>query len=393
MARVESIGIRRLEAIHYYVHDLERSQRFYTDKLGFACTARSGAELVEGGHQRALVFESGNCRVVCSSPVGEGGRAHRYLAKHPDGVGSLIFEVENIERAFALLETRGGTPIHEIQETRTPTGGFKSFVIATPFGDTTFRFLERTGDFTLYPGFEALAAPVSDVTAPFLTFDHVTSNFETMSPALLWLEHVLGFERFWHVEFHTDDVRQRVDKAGSGLRSVVMWDPQSQVKFACNEPYRPNFKASQINVFHEQHRGDGVQHVALTVRDILSCVERLRTRGVEFMPTPKAYYDALRARLTELGVGDIAEPVARLEELGILVDGAGRGRYLLQIFLKDSAHTYGSEEAGPFFYELIQRAGDPGFGAGNFRALFESIEREQLSERDREPEATTKGAS
>ncbi|HXN32528.1 MAG TPA: VOC family protein, partial [Polyangiaceae bacterium] len=210
-------------------------------------------------------------------------------------------------------------------------------------------------------------------------FDHVTSNFETMAPALLWMEHVLGFERFWQVQFHTDDVARLADQGGSGLRSAVMWDPASGVKFANNEPRRPNFKASQINIFHEEHRGDSVQHVALAVSDIVEAVRGMRKRGVEFMNTPKAYYDALPERLKGLGVGAISESLAALEELQILADGDGPGRYLLQIFLKDSAGLYASAEAGPFFYEIIQRHGDTGFGAGNFRALFESIERQQLS--------------
>lgn len=381
MSTVAPLGIRRVEAIHYYVRDLERSRRFYTEKLDFQEIGASGTLLSEEGHQRALVFQAGSCRVVCSTPHGAGGRAARYLAKHPDGVGSVVFEVENVERAFSLLEGRGGTPVHEIQVDDGPQGRFKSFVITTPFGDTTFRFVEREGEYPLYPGFEVYQAPSGGQNAlGFERFDHLTSNFETMAPALLWLEHVLGFERFWQVEFHTDDVARRIDAQGSGLRSVVMWDPLSGVKFANNEPYRPNFKASQINVFHEEHRGDGVQHVALTVSNIVDAVRKLRARGVEFMPTPKAYYEALGARLATLGVGALEEPVKALEENEILVDGDGPGRYLLQIFLKDSAGMYAAPEAGPFFYEIIQRHGDDGFGAGNFRALFESIEHTQRAE-------------
>jgi 4-hydroxyphenylpyruvate dioxygenase len=149
------------------------------------------------------------------------------------------------------------------------------------------------------------------------------------------------------------------------------------LKFANNEPYRPNFKASQINLFHEDHRGDGVQHIALGVRDIIASVRNLRARGVEFMRTPSTYYDALPERLRALGIDAIDEDLSTLRELELLVDGHGAHSYLLQIFLKDSAGMYGSPDAGPFFYELIQRKGDSGFGAGNFRALFESIEREQ----------------
>jgi 4-hydroxyphenylpyruvate dioxygenase len=377
MGLVAPLGIRRIEALHYYVRDLERSRRFYTEKLDFAEVGQSGVELVEGGRQRAVVFEAGACRIVCSSPAGDGGRADRYLKKHPDGIGSIVFEVDDVERAFSLLEARGGTPIDDVRDHRGPAGTLRTFLIATPFGDTTFRFVERRGDFPLYPGFERYETARGGAnTAGFSHFDHVTANFETMTPALLWLEHVLGFERFWQVEFHTDDVARR-DEHGSGLKSVVMWDRASGVKFANNEPHRPNFKESQINVFHEEHRGDGVQHVALALPDIGRAVRELRTRGVEFMPTPKTYYDALPQRLAKLGIGTLVEPLAELEQLEILVDGDGPGRYLLQIFLKDSAGTHHSADAGPFFYELIQRRGDEGFGAGNFRALFESIERDQ----------------
>lgn len=372
---MESLGIQRLDALHYYVRDLGRSRQFYTERLDFSVIAESAERLNEGGRQRSMIFQAGASRVVCSTPVGEGGRAHRYLERHPDGIGSLVFEVEDADRAFQLLEARGGTPIAEVEATRFENGSFKTFVITTPFGDTTFRFVERKGEVPVYPGFEPVAAAGPSNALGFVGFDHVTSNFETMAPALLWCEHVLGFERFWDVQFHTEPER------GSGLRSVVMWDPRSGIKLANNEPFRPNFKASQINLFHEEHRGDGIQHVALAVQDIISAVRGMRKKGVPFMPTPHAYYEALPGRLDALGVSPIRESLSDLEELGILVDGDGANRYLLQIFLKDSAETYGASEAGPFFYEVIQRAGDQGFGAGNFRALFESIEREQRPER------------
>jgi 4-hydroxyphenylpyruvate dioxygenase len=360
------------------VRDLERSRRFYTERLDLAEVARSSEELARRGRQEAVVFEAAGCRVICSSPRGEGGRAHRFLQKHPDGVGSIVFEVEDVDRTFALLEERGGTPVHDVRTTSGPDGRFRTFLVTTPFGDTTFRFVQREGTFPLYPGFEVHATPRGGGNAfGFTAFDHVTSNFETMAPALLWMEHVLGFERFWEIAFHTDDVARRVDEHGSGLRSVVMWDRASGVKFANNEPSRPNFTASQINVFHEEHRGDGVQHVAIGVKDIVSAVRGMRDRGVAFMPTPGAYYDQLPARLASLGVGALVESADELRRLEILVDSEGPGRYLLQIFLKDSAAAHATPEAGPFFYEIIQRRGDDGFGAGNFRALFESIEREQ----------------
>jgi 4-hydroxyphenylpyruvate dioxygenase len=219
----------------------------------------------------------------------------------------------------------------------------------------------------------------------FGQLDHLTSNFRTMKPALLWMEQVLGLEEFWEVAFHTRDAAGEATRAfqaehGSGLRSVVMRDQRSGVKFANNEPWRPAFRSSQIHRFIEDHRGDGIQHAALTVKDIRATVGGLREAGVQFMPTPPAYYDALPARIEESGIGHIEEPLADLGRLGILVDGAGPGRYMLQIFLRDSAGLYGEPAAGPFFFEIIQRKGDQGFGAGNFRALFESIEREQVRE-------------
>jgi 4-hydroxyphenylpyruvate dioxygenase len=384
VARLEPVGIVRLEALHYYVHDLARSRRFYTERLDFAEVGASSAELERGGKQRSATFEAGGVRVVCSEPVGDGGRAWRWLRHHPDGVGSLVFEVEDADRTFALLEERGGTPITDVQRFADDGGDLRTFSITTPFGGTTFRFVERRGYGGLYPGIDRLPAPRGGQNRfGFAAFDHVTSNFETMKPALLWMEHVLGFEEFWEVQFHTRDASQgearkaAMQAHGSGLRSVVMRDPRSNVKFANNEPWRPAFKSSQINVFHEEQRGDGVQHAALIVKDILGAVAGLRARGVEFMPTPASYYELLPARLQRIGVGAIPEDLRRLQELEILVDGGAPGSYMLQIFLKDSAGLYGEREAGPFFYEIIQRRGDQGFGAGNFRALFESIEREQ----------------
>jgi len=379
MSKPESLGIKRLEGIHYYVHDLERSHRFYRDKLDFALTWRSSPELERDGRQKSVCFEAGNIRIVCSSPVGEGGRAARFLSKHPDGVGTLVFEVADVDRTFRLLEQRGGTPISDIETFRDDGGTLRQFAITTPFGDCTFRFRERRGFRALYPG----AVPVAIAGGQqatnkfgFQEIDHVTSNFQTMKPMLLWLEHVLGFEQMWEVAFHTSDV-DPARKTGSGLKSIVMWDPESGTKFANNEPARPFFKSSQINIFNEELRGDGVQHVALTIGDIVSGVRALRGNGVTFMPTPGTYYDMLPERIAKSGIDKIDEDQKILRELEILVDGDHHHAYMLQIFLKEASGLYGDPKAGPFFYEIIQRKGDRGFGAGNFRALFESIERDQ----------------
>jgi 4-hydroxyphenylpyruvate dioxygenase len=378
MPQVEPLGITGIEGVHYYVRDLERSRRFYVDRLDFREIGASGPELTRAGRQRSLAFRAGQYVVICSTPEGAGGRAARFLSRHPDGIGTVAFTVDDAERTFALLERRGGTPIGEVARFEDAHGWLKTFSITTPFGDTTFRFVERRGFRATLPGYVMHEGPEGGgESAGVVRVDHVTSNFQTMMPALLWMEYVLGLSRLWDVQFHTRDVARFEVRDGSGLRSVVMSDPRSGIKFANNEPYRPNFKGSQINVFHEEHRGDGIQHLALEVRDILTTVRRLRARGVEFMRTPPAYYEALPKRLEELGIGALDEDLRELRELEVLVDGHGHGSYLLQIFLKDSAGLYQDAGAGPFFYELIQRKGDQGFGAGNFRALFESIEREQ----------------
>jgi len=351
--------------------------------------------LTEQGKQRSAVFEAGEVRVMVSEPVGQGGRAWRWLKRHPDGVGTLVFEVEDIDHTFKVLEARGGTPMSEVLTLHDDSGALRTFSITTPFGGATFRFVQRDRYAGLYPGIPRAPQPSGGKNRfGFGHLDHVTSNFETMAPALLWMEHVMGFERFWGIEFHTDDVRNekrapdhggvphvgQPSTHGSGLRSAVMWDPHSGAKFANNEPLRPFFKASQINLFYEDNQGDGIQHAALTVKDILTAVRALRQNGVDFMPTPGTYYDALPERLERIGVKRIDEDITTLRELQILVDGEREHSYMLQIFLKDSAGLYKEQEAGPFFYEIIQRKGDRGFGGGNFRALFESIERQQHSE-------------
>ncbi len=392
MAKREPLGIRKIEALHYYVRDLERTRRFFVDKLDFRELGASNAELEREGRQRAVAFQAGQAVFVIHQPVGEGGRAWRYLRKHPEGVGTVVFEVEEIDRVFRLLDERGGTFITDVQRFEADgqrahagsAGALAMFSITTPFGDTTFRFIERRAPSPLFPGF--VAAPDPGPSAGnrfgFTHIDHLTSNFQTMKPALLWMEHVLGFEPIWEIAFHTNDVAATQKREhGSGLKSVVMGDPLSGIKFANNEPFRPYFKESQINIFAEDNRGDGVQHSALAVTDILATVRGLRARGVEFMSTPGSYFDMLPERLRSSGIGSVDESLDSLRELEILIDGDKPRQYLLQIFLKEAAGLHNDPEAGPFFFEIIQRKGDQGFGAGNFRALFEAIERDQQGHR------------
>jgi 4-hydroxyphenylpyruvate dioxygenase len=294
---------------------------------------------------------------------------------------SLSFRVKNLDETMAFLEKRGGTFLADPLTDKDENGGtYRSVEIATPLGDVAFRFVERKDYKRFAPNFVDSGSGHSvDPVNMFgiKQIDHVTSNGLTMQPIIAWYRDVLGMEPFWDISFHTQDVvKERA--SGSGLRSIVMWDPVSHVKFATNEPLRPHFRDSQIAKFVDDNNGPGVQHVAFAVDNIIWSVEELKRRHVDFMETPKSYYLALPERLEKLGITNVKEEIAELERLQILVDGA-QGKYMLQIFLREAAALHDDVRAGPFFYEVIQRCGDEGFGYGNFRALFESIERFQKS--------------
>lgn len=364
MSAANPIGLRALHSITWYVNELSRKHRFFVDTLGFREVDATGPWLDERG-QESLVFEAGHCRVVCAAPTSPQSRAARFLRRHPEGIGRVTFEVEDLARARIELSKRDATfvsgdlnPNDELLE------------LATPIDDLDFCFVSATGPH---------ASPSARTGASHI--DHVTINTGTILPVSLWLQHLLGLEKHWETEFHTSDAGSR-SQLGSGLKSVVLCDPVSKIKFALNEPRRPNFFASQIELFREDHRGSGVQHVAIHVNDIVSVVSALRGRGVRFAPTPDAYYEQLSPRLERIGVGPIRESIDILRDLRILVDGSGRGRYLLQIFVEDDAAFLGGEDRSPFFLELIERKGCNAFGAGNFRALFDSIATAQASRLD-----------
>ncbi len=383
---MESLGIKKVESVHWYVHDLARTRKFYTELMDFAELGESSEELTARGKQKSVVFQAGEVTLICSAPVGEGGRAHRWLKKHPEGVGTVNYLVEDIDKAFTLLEQRGGTIIDDqIQRFDDGKGGRLAFFsITTPFGNSTFRFIQRDGYQALYPGYVAHAQPKGGKNRfGFLRVDHITSNFRTLAPMVLWAKHVMGFEEFWNIAFHTEEEIEKGNQHGTGLKSTVMWDPHSGVKFANNEPSRPRFKNSQINVFVEDQRGEGIQHLALEVKDIVNSVKTMRaTKGLDFLNTPASYYDYLPERLVKSGIKRIDESLQDLRELQILIDGHKEHQYMLQIFMKETGHLLKDSEAGPFFYEVIQRKGDKGFGGGNFKALFESIERAQQQSRN-----------
>jgi len=379
MARWAELGIKRLEDIVFYVNDIARSEAFYRDKVDFGLVGRSEAGGEDRTRETTRVFEAGDCRVTVVQPLSPESTSGRYLRRHPDGIATLVFEVDDVAATFGVLDARGATMVDDVRWYDAPEGGRLGWFDITPaFGEGRFRFVERDGYDGLGEGVAALTPDGPTNRFGFEAFDHVTSNFLTLKPMVLWCKEVLGLEEYWDIAFHTDDVAPENDH-GSGLKSIVLWDPHSGVKFANNEPMRPHFEASQIYTFVVDNLGAGFQHVALTTADIIATVEGLRDHGVVFMPTPGTYYDALPDRMEQLGVGRIEEDIETLRRHQILVDGKGPGHYLLQIFLQEASGLYRDDKAGPFFFEIIQRKGDRGFGGGNFRALFESIELEQKS--------------
>lgn len=378
----ENLGILGYDSFHWAVENLDRSRAFYTDRLDFKEVARAGDELAQRGGQQSVVFGAGDVRVCVSTPLRQGSKASRYLRRHPAGVMSLSFRVKDLDATMAILDRRGGTFMSDPIEHRDASGGqYRAVEIATPLGDVAFRFVERNDYRAFAPGFVDSGVGNSgrpDNRYGIANIDHVTSNGLTMQPIVGWYKEVLGFEPFWEIKFHTQDVAKSF-AAGSGLKSIVMWDPSSGVKFATNEPLKPMFRESQIWKFCDDNQGAGIQHIAFAVPNIVSTIEDLSKRGVDFMQTHPAYYKDLPGRLAALGIHNVKEELATLERLQILVDGAN-DKYMLQIFMREAKTLYDDSRAGPFFYEIIQRAGDEGFGYGNFRALFESIERAQKAQ-------------
>ena len=374
----DRMGILGYDSFHFVVENLDRSKKFYESTFDFREVARAGDELVQKSGQQSIVYGAGDVRVCVSTPLTSASKASRYLKRHPSGIMSLGFRVQNLEQTMAFLEKRGGTVLADPIEAKDERGGtYRSFEIATPLGDVAFRFVERTDFRAFAPGFVDVGAGASsrpENRYGVSAIDHITSNGLTMAPIVNWYRDVLGFEQFWEIRFHTEDVSK--DLGGTGLKSIVMWDPESGVKFATNEPLRPRFRDSQIWKFVEDNQGPGVQHIAFAVPQIIPTVEDLKKRGVEFLTTPPSYFRDLPSRLEKLGITNVKEELAELERLQILLDGQN-DKYMLQIFMREAAGLYDDSRAGPFFYEIIQRCGDEGFGYGNFRALFESIERFQ----------------
>jgi 4-hydroxyphenylpyruvate dioxygenase len=350
--------LRRLHHVEFWCGNAKQAEYYYRKAFGFSRMAFNGLET--GNKDTAsYVVGQGKVRMVLTSslrPVES--NISRFLTLHGDAVRDLAFEVDDAAEAFRLAVANGATPV---EEPHTVSDGHGSIVRASiaSYGDTVHSFIQKdayTGPFL--PGYKADEIEGQDLG--FRIVDHVVGNQEDgrMNEWADWYTRVFGFERF--LSFDDKDISTEY----TALRSVVMAAPNNVIKFPINEP-APGLKKSQIEEYIEFHGGAGVQHVALLTDDIISTVSKLRANGVEFLEVPDTYYETVIDR-----VGAIKEDLEIIKRLRILVDRDDKG-YLLQLFTKPV------EDRPTLFFEIIQRAGSQSFGKGNFKALFESIEREQ----------------
>jgi 4-hydroxyphenylpyruvate dioxygenase len=353
--------IKRFDHLEYYVGNARQAAQYYAKCFGFAITGYRGLET--GVRDSAsYLLEQGEIRFVLTSALTPEHPAARSVAAHGDGVAVIALEVPDVAQALAETTRRGAREAQAVVESQDAAGFLRSAEVHI-YGDTRIRFVERSGYAGHFaPGFEPVGDGEAGGGVGLAAIDHIVGNVP-LGEMQAWADffaRTMGFSQL--VDFSEDQISTEY----SALMSKVMMDGTGKIKFPINEPAQGRKKGkSQIQEYLDYYGGPGVQHVACLTGDIIDTVSRLRESGVGFLGVPKSYYDALERR-----VGEIAEPVAKLAELGILVDRDSEG-YLLQIF------TQPVEDRPTLFYEIIQRKGARGFGEGNFKALFESIEREQ----------------
>lgn len=352
------LPIKGYDHVEFYVGNARQAAHFYDKVFGFRPIAKLGLET--GSRDRAsYLMEQGKIRFVLTSALHPDHEVARHVALHGDGVKVVALTVHDADRAVREAKKRGATVLQEAQAFEDADGAIKTGVIKFA-GDVVFKFVERThyrGVFA--PGFEPIAVQGSDAVG-LGAIDHIVTNTYVgeMNHWSQWFEDVLGFTNLCH--FTDADISTEY----SALMSKVMEDGTGKLKFPINEPAEGKRK-SQIEEYLEYNHGPGVQHIAFSTKDICAAVEELHRRDVDFLRVPDTYYDDLADR-----VGEIDEDFARIKELGILVDRDEDG-YLLQVF------TSPVQDRPTLFFEVIERHGSRGFGLGNFKALFISIEREQ----------------
>ncbi len=354
------LPINGTDYVEFYVGNAKQAAHFYASAFGFEIVAYRGPET---GHREAASYllTQGKIRFLFTTSIGSDTDIARHVAKHGDGVKDIALWVDDARAAFEAVKERGATLVRE-PETLEDEHGHVVVAAMGTYGDTIHSFVERSAyDGVFMPGFEAYDNPYWKPEGVGLKYvDHCVGNVHLgdMDKYVQYYSDVMGFRNL--LSFSDKDISTEY----SSLMSKVMSNGNERIKFPINEPAQGK-KKSQIDEYLEFYDGAGVQHVALATDDILGTVTKLRDRGVEFLTVPTTYYDALQGR-----VGTIDEPVDQLAELGILVDRDPDG-YLLQIFTKPV------EDRPTVFYEIIQRKGARTFGEGNFKALFEAIEREQ----------------
>ena len=346
--------------VEFYVGNARQAAYFYRAAFGFRLAAYRGPET--GTRECAsYVLVQDKIRLVFTTPLTPEHPVADHIRLHGDGVRDIALWVDDAEAAWRATTTRGARSVREPETLRDAQGEARVASIAI-YGDTIHTFVERrqyNGAFL--PGFEA--APAEDLVARpagLLHIDHMVGNvgWGEMNRWVDFYRDAMGFRMFKH--FDDKDISTEY----SALMSKVMSNGNERVKFPINEPAQGKRK-SQIEEYLQFYRGPGVQHIAMATGNIIETVSTLQRQGVQFLRVPSAYYDDLLER-----IGPIDEPLEALRELGILVDRDDEG-YMLQIF------TRPVEDRPTLFYEVIQRKGSRSFGKGNFKALFEAIEREQ----------------
>jgi 4-hydroxyphenylpyruvate dioxygenase len=349
--------IKQFDHLEFYVGNARQAARFYSQGFGFTNTAYQGLET--GSRDTAsYVMEQGEIRFVLSTGLNSDHPIAERVLKHGDAVAVIGLEVPDAVSAYKETTCRGAIGAIEPTEIEDGYGIFRYAAIHA-YGDVLIKFVDRSdyvGRFA--PGFQPRNA-ITDHKGLKL-IDHIVGNVEfgEMDRWVKFFEETMGFSLL----VHFDD--QAISTKYSALMSKVMQDSTRRIKLPINEPAQGKRK-SQIAEYLEYNHGPGIQHIALSTDNIINTVTQLKAAGVEFLSTPSTYYDDLEAR-----VGEIAEPIDKLAELGILVDRDEEG-YLLQIF------TQPVQDRPTLFFEVIERHGCQGFGEGNFKALFEAIEREQ----------------
>jgi len=350
--------------VEFYVGNAKQAAHFYKTAFGFQSFAYAGLET--GLKDRvSYVLKQDKIRLVLTTALNSESPIGEHVKKHGDGVKVVALWVEDARSAYEETIKRGARSFMEPTLEKDENGEVVRAGIYT-YGETVHMFVERKnykGDFL--PGFKAWESDYNPTSVGLKYIDHMVGNvgWNQMNVWVKWYEEVMGF-----VNFLTFDDKQ-ITTEYSALMSKVMSNGNGRIKFPINEPAEGK-KRSQIEEYLDFYEGAGVQHIAVATDDIIKTVGELRSRGVEFLPPPpQAYYDEIPTRL---GVHRdmMKEDIAELQKLSILVDADEEG-YLLQIFTKPI------EDRPTLFFEIIQRMGAKGFGAGNFKALFESIEREQ----------------